>query len=114
MADKILPDGFEALESFQPYWGAMTTQERRERREAAQMAEIERFYAAMLDHAPAAIAHLKQFPLGAMPAPSGRLMALLLALPHAAMAIELHGQPRAPFTPYPHNVRLVQGPTHFG
>ncbi len=114
MPDRLLPEGFETLEPFQAYWGASTTQARRERREAASMAEIEDFYAAMLAHAPAATAHLKEFPLDALPPPSARLLALLLALPHAAMATELHGQPRAPFTPYPHNVRLVQGPAHFG
>jgi hypothetical protein len=114
MPDRVLPEGFEMLEPFQAYWGAPTTQERRERREAASMADIERFYTAMLAQAPAAIAHLRPFPLGAMPAPSARLMELLLALTHVAMATELHGQPRAPFTPYPHNVRLVQGPVYFG
>jgi hypothetical protein len=114
MPDRVLPEGFEPLEPFQAYWGVPTTQERRERREAAAMEDIERFYAAMLAQAPAAIAHLKAFALDAMPATSARLMELLLALAHVAMATELHGQPRAPFTPYPHNVRLVQGPAYFG
>lgn len=109
-----LPDGFEALAPFQPYWGVATTQLRREQREAANMAEITAFYELMLALAPAAIAHLEAFPIDAIPPASGRLMELLLMLAHVSMATELHGQPRAPHSPYPHGVRLVQGPIYFG
>ncbi len=114
IGETALPDGFEALAPFQRYWGVATTQLRRERREAASMAEITAFYDVMLALAPAAIAHLEAFPLDAMPPASGRLMELLLMLAHVSMATELHGQPRAPHSPYPHGVRLVQGPAYFG
>lgn len=110
----LLPDGFEALEPFVGYWARPTTQERREQREAASMEAILAFYAPMIALAPAAMRHLEAFPLDAMPPPAARLMELVLALAHVSMATELHGQPRAPHTPYPHGVRLVQGLTQFG
>ena len=114
MPETILPEGFVALEPFQAYWGAPTTQLRRERREAASMTEITAFYEVMLEHAPAAMKHLEAFALDGMPPESARLMELVLMLAHVSMATELHGQPRAPHTPYPHGVRLVRGPTYFG
>lgn len=114
MAERLLPEGFEALEPFQPYWGVPGTQERRERREALTMAEIVPFYDTCLALAPAAMAHLERFGLDAMPAAEARLYELVLALAHVSMATELHGQARAPNTPYPHNVRLVAGPAAFG
>lgn len=114
MPETNLPAEFAALEPFMPYWGVATTQLRRERREAAAMDEITAFYDVMLKHAAAAMKHLEGFALDGMPPASARLMELVLMLPHVAMATELHGQPRAPHTPYPHDVRLVQGPAYFG
>ena len=78
------------------------------------MVDIRAFYDAMLALAPAAIAHLEPLPIDALPPESTELMQLLLALAHASMATELHGQPRAPHTPYPHGVRLVRGVALFG
>lgn len=114
MSDKVLPEGFEALEPFQAYWGVPDTQTRRERREASSMAETMAFYETMLPLAPAAMKHLEAFALDAMPPAEARLFELVLALAHVSMATELHGQPRAPNTPYPHGVKLVRGPAHFG
>ena len=114
MPEKVLPDGFEALLPFQPYWGVGTTQERRDRREAARMEEITAFYDVMLDHAPAAMQHLEPFSLEGMPSAEARLYELVLMLAHVAMATELHRQPRAPNSPYPHGVKLVQASALFG
>lgn len=110
----LLPEGFAELEPFVPYWSVPTTQERRERREAASMDDIMAFYKPMLALAPAAIAHLEPLPIDDLPAKPKELMQLLLALAHVSMATELHGQPRAPFTPYPHDVRLLRGPALLG
>ncbi|WP_159872202.1 hypothetical protein [Novosphingobium sp. 9U] len=108
MAAQLLP-AFAALEPFVDYWAVPGTQARRERREAASMAEISAFYTAMLEVARDAIRHLEGRALDELPPEDVRLMELLLALAHASMATELHGQPRAPHTPYPHDVRLVEG-----
>jgi hypothetical protein len=110
----MLPDGFEALEPFQPYWGVPDTQTRRERRETSTMAEIMAFYDVILPLAPAAMKHLEDFALDAMPPAEARLFELVLALAHVSMATELHGAPRAPHTPYPHGVKLMHGPAYFG
>jgi len=114
MVEALLPHGFENLAPFLEEWVRPTTQARRERREAATMSELVAFYEPMLEAAPAAMRHLEAFPIDAMPDAEGRLYQLVLMLAHVSMATELHGAPRAPHTPYPHGVRLVKGPAHFG
>jgi hypothetical protein len=109
-----LPGGFEELEPFVDQWCLKGAQERHARRESASMEDIRRFYDAMLVKAPAAIAYLEGKPFDGLPDDEQRLMHLLLALGHVAVAVEVHGQPRAPHTPYPHRVRLTQPPRYFG
>src|SRR3546814_6036434 len=82
MPQNMLPEGFEALEPFQAYWGVPDTQTRRERREASTMAEITAFYDVILPLAPAAMKHLEGFALDAMPPAEARLFELVLALAH--------------------------------
>jgi len=109
----LLPAGFEDLQRFLPRWAGETPQERWDARAAAPMDDIRAFYDAMIERAEAALEHLKSFSLTAMPAPESRLFRLLLSLAQAAMAVELHGQPRAPFSPYPHKIRVARGPLPF-
>jgi hypothetical protein len=109
-----LPSGFEDLEAFVDQWSLPGTQERHACREAASIADIRRFYDAMLARAPAAIDFLDGKPFSGLADDEIRLMRLLLALGHVAVAVEVHGQPRAPHTPYPHRVRLSQPPRYFG
>lgn len=52
------------------------------------MADIQRFYDAVVARAEQGIAHCEQFPLGQMPADTERLFKLLLAMNHAAIAVE--------------------------
>jgi hypothetical protein len=108
-----LPHGFEDLEPFVACWAGEDPQIRWDRRATAPMAEIRAFYDAMVERADAALAHLQAFDLNAMPAPEARLMRLVLSLAHAAMAVELHGQPRALHSPWPHGIKLVEGPRPF-
>jgi hypothetical protein len=110
----VLPAGFEELEPFLDQWGLKGTQERHAHRESASMEDIRRFYDAMLAKAPAAIAFLDGKPFDSLTDDEQRLMNLLLALGHVSVAVEVHGQPRAPHTPYPHRVRLTQPPRYFG
>lgn len=109
-----LPAGFEDLEPFLDQWCLTGTQERHARRETASMEDIRRFYDAMLARAPDAIAFLEGKPFDGLADNERRLMQLLLALGHVAVAVEVHGQPRAPHTPYPHRVRLTQPSRYFG
>lgn len=114
MIETTLPQGFEALEPYVEYWSVGSTQERRERRESQPMEVINDFYHALLPLAPNAIGYLESKDMNELEGPDLRLMQLVLALAHVSMATELHKQPRAPHTPYPHSVRLVEGPKLFG
>src|SRR3546814_16403163 len=67
-----------------------------------------RFYDVLLSRSEAILDHVETFPLDAMPAPTLRLFRLQLALAHAAMSVELHKQPRAHNSPYPHQVRILR------
>jgi hypothetical protein len=114
MMASALPSGFEALEPFVAYWAGETTQTRWDRRSAATMDEIKRFYNAMLEHADEALERLQPRPLNGLDEDEGRLLRLLLSLASCAIAVELHGQPRAPLSPFPHGIRVLQGSAPFG
>lgn len=112
--DTALPPGFEALESFVPYWVHDGNDARRAARSTAHMEDIRRFYDAILARAEDAIAHCEGFELGRMPPDTERLFKLLLAMNHAAIAVEMHGQPRAHDSEWPSAVRITQGPWPHG
>ena len=109
-ATTLLPDAFRELEPFVEWWAGATTDIRWDRRARSAMPDIERFYAAMQPRADEALRYLEQFPLGDMPEDATRLLRLVLALPHAAMAVEFHGQPRAVGSPFPHGMNIGRGP----
>lgn len=107
---KILPPGFEELEPLVECWAGASSDIRWDRRSRASMDEIRRYYEAMLPRADEAMRYLEQFPLGEMPEDATRLLYLLLSLPHAAMAVEFHQQPRAAASPFPHGLSMQPGP----
>mgnify|MGYP003656887004 CR=1 FL=1 len=108
--DRILPPGFEDLEPFIDDWALQDSHERWMFKSASSMKTIKRFYDAVVPRAEDIISHVDEHPLDALPPPSHRLFLLLLALPHAAMAIEVHSAPRAPRSPWPHRVVIERGP----
>jgi hypothetical protein len=109
-----LPKGFESLERFVADWARDSNDERRAARSTAQMDDIREFYDAVVALAPDAIAYLETFPLDAMPEDATRLFKLLLAMNHAAIAVEMHGAPRAHDSPWPAPVRVAKGPWPHG
>lgn len=109
-----LPTGFQELETFVAFWCHDTNEARRAARCTSEMPDIQRFYDAVYARAPEAIEHCEQFALGEMPADTERLFKLLLALNHAAIAVEMHGQPRAHDAVWPGAVKIVQGPWPHG
>ena len=109
-----LPAGFEALEPFVTYWVRDSNDERRAARSTAEMDDIRAFYDVVVDLAPQAITYLEQYPLDDMPEDATRLFKLLLAMNHAAIAVEMHGQPRAHDSPWPAPVRVARGPWPHG
>jgi hypothetical protein len=110
---EALPSGFEDLEPLVGYWSGVDVQERWDRRARASMEDISAFYHAMLPRAEAALAYLQPKPLDGLNDADSRLYRLVLSLAHAAMAVELHGQPRAAFSPFPHAIRVTRGPAPF-
>lgn len=112
--DRALPPNFEDLEPFVEYWLRDTNDERWQQRSRASMDDIRRFYDAMLARAEDAIAYLDQFPLDDMPEDATRLFKLLLGVAQAAIAVEMHGQPRARHSPYPHRIHVMNGPAPHG
>ena len=109
-----LPKGFEDLEKFVPFWAGKTNDIRCDQRSRASMEEISEFYDAMLGRAEDALSWLEDYGLDAMPEEEGRLFCLLLSLVHASMSVELHKQPRARLSPFPHNIHIEKGPSPFG
>lgn len=102
-----LPAGFETLEPFVSYWAVAGQNERRYQRCDTTMAEVRRFYDAMLPRADDAMRHLADFPLRDMPGPQARLMRLVLSLAQASMAVEIQGGARVPNAPWPDTVRIL-------
>jgi hypothetical protein len=111
---EALPPGFEDLEPFVAHWAGETTHARMNTRATSDITAIRDFYDAMIGRADEAIAYCERFPIDALPDDAARLFRLILGLAQAAIAIEIHGQPRAPGTPWPHSIRLERGATPFG
>jgi hypothetical protein len=114
MTAVLLPPGFEALAPFIDRWAVDTTAARLHARSTASMAEIRAFYDAMLPQAEAAIICIDQHDIRDLPAGHATLAKLVLSLAQAAVAVEMHGQPVSPGTPYPNSVRIPQGIAPFG
>ena len=110
----LLPPQFAELEGFVEYWVRDTNDERWQQRSRAPMVEIEAFYKAALACAEEAAGYLESFPLHDMPPDAERLLKLLLGLAHAAIAVEMHGQPRARHATFPQRVHVVNGPAPYG
>lgn len=109
-----LPPGFESLAPFVDYWARETTNERIAARCEATMADIRAFYDAMLPEVERAVTCIDEHPLHELPAAHATLAKLVLALAQAAVAVEMHGQPCSPGTPYPNTMRVLQGAAPFG
>ena len=111
--EPILPAGFEDLTPYVERWAHDGFQTRWDARAKAEMPEIQAFYDAMLPRAEAALAVIQPFSLEQLTGPMARLYQLVLGLAHAAMAVEVHGAPRAKYSPYPHTIRVAVGPAPF-
>jgi hypothetical protein len=109
----MLPEGFEHLEHLVDRWAGETIQDRWMTRSEASYRDIQKFYDEMLPAADAALRHVEGFPITELPPAEGMLFRLLLSLSHAAMAIEVHGQARAPHSPWPHGIRVARAPAPF-
>lgn len=112
-SEALLPTGFEDLEPFVDRWALENTESRWNARAGMEMAEIEAFYDAVLPRAEEALALVQPYDLASLTGPMARLYKLVLSLVHAAMAVELHGAPRARYSPFPHSIKIAVGPGPF-
>ena len=109
-----LPARFSELQRFTGLWAAETTNARIAARSSSDMLAIRAFYDAAVPRLAEALAYCAQFPLLEMPAEAANLYRLMLGLAQATIAVEIHGQPRAPGTPWPNSIVLEQGAVPFG
>lgn len=110
MNKSLLPAEFADLEVHVAEWALPSFDARMQHRASSSMDRIRCFYDAMQPRAEAALAHLEGFPLDAMPEAEQRLMHLLYALAQAAMAVEIHGQPKVGHARLPIAVRVLREP----
>jgi hypothetical protein len=89
-----LPAGFETLEPFVADWALADAPARMAKRQATAMPQIRAFYDAMLPCGETALAYLRQFQLGELPADAERLLKLMLSLAEVAPAVEWYDDPR--------------------
>jgi hypothetical protein len=113
---RLLPAGFEGLEPFVAYWAQPTNDKRWDQRARSAMPDIKAFYDVMYERAEDAIAWLDEnYPLGReLPEDAQNLASLLLALGQAAIAVEMHRQPRSPYSVFPHGIHMKSGPWPLG
>ena len=90
MKSNSLPAGFDDLAPFVADWALGDEKARHRRMLEAGLAELRRFYDAMLPRYPAIVAHLNKHPLDAMPAEARRLFDLARTFIETAHPIELN------------------------
>ena len=104
---KTLPAAFADLAPMLK-WAVPTTEERIALRSNATMAELKEFYDVVVARGDAALSYCEQFDLRDLPEDAANLLSLILMLAQVSVAIEIHGRPRAPLSPFPHGVRIVE------
>lgn len=90
----LLPEGFAMLEPFIDDWVLPDSRARSHRRQSTAYTDIERFYQAILPHAPAALALLSERQLGELTDAEERLLKLLLSLAEIGPAVEWYQSPQ--------------------
>jgi hypothetical protein len=91
----ILPPEFADLEPFAA-WSLETEAERYAKRLASTMDELQAFYDAAFPRLEAALDHLDQHDLEALPEDARRLLWLCYSLVNASFPVEVWRQPRVP------------------
>ena len=92
MSTPLLPPEFSDLEPYASAWCLPTEPERWARRLASSMDEMHAFYNACFPRAEAAIQHLDNFELAAMPDDAVRLLQLLYSLALVSYVVEVWRQ----------------------
>lgn len=91
----FLPAGFEDLEKFVVDWALPLELQRMSKRCASSIEAIRGFYDVMIARVEAALDHLDQFDLDAMPEPEKRLFYLTQSLVEVGNAVEFYRRPNS-------------------
>lgn len=107
MSHVSLPEQFSFLEPFVATWGELRTQDERYRkRQELPQGELEAFHTALAPRLEEVFTYLDQFDPKALPEAEALLFRVVLGLTEASQAVEIFGQPRVPFAPFPHSVNM--------
>ncbi len=107
---RYLPDGFEALETFAPFWAVEGLARRAALRAEASAQQRQAFYDAVRPLAAAALDRLDTRPLAQHDAREQRLLNLLLAFTHVALAVEVQGDDESRHARYRQHMHLTRAP----
>ena len=107
MSNTALPEKFAFLQPFVATWGNLHTQnERYLKRQQLAYAELEAFHGALAHRLEEVFSHLDGFDPDALPEREALLLRVVLGLTEAAQAVEVFGQPRVPYAPDGHSVKM--------
>lgn len=107
MSTSALPAQFAFLEPYVATWGDLRTQDERYlKRQELPYAELEAFHAALAPRLEEVFSYLDGFDPAALPESEALLLRVVLGLTEAAQAVEIFGQPRVPYAPFPHSVKM--------
>ena len=102
-----LPEQFRFLEPFAAVWGDLHSQDERYlKRQSLSYGELEAFHSALAPKLEEVFSHLDGFDATALPEAEARLYRTVLGLTEASQAVEVFGQARVPYAPYPHSVKM--------
>lgn len=106
-----LPTGFEALEPFVETWALAATVQRAAKRSASSPEERAAFFAAAAPLLDPALALLDSRPLVEHGPQERRLMDLMFALAHVALAVEIQGPDEIKSAPWRDRLRVTRSAT---
>lgn len=107
----LLPPGFEALEPFVEIWALTTTAQRAAQRSASSPEERAAFFAAAAPLLDPALTLLDTGPLAEHSPQERRLMDLMFALAHVALAVEIQGPDEIKSAPWRDRLRVTRSAT---
>ena len=94
---KLLPQGFEELETWAGAWALPTQNTRWDKRLESTREELKAFYNAVVPYLERILDHVDKYPLGGLPEQSARLFDLALMHAEIAPNVELYdGDPDVP------------------
>lgn len=103
-----LPKQFSFLQPFVADWGDLHTQDERYRkRQELPYTDLEALHTALAPRLEEVFSYLDGFDPSALPDQEALLLRVVMGLTEAAQAVEIFEQPRVPYAPFPHSVKIA-------